>query len=183
MIRPNTATAMNMSPASTSLRAASRRTKSQGSDRGGAGGGSVVIASSGPRLGSRAARRDHRQQKIRRLVAAGTDGVGPGVVVGMIVHVAGAADAVARLHVEPDAVAFLEHHRGRPDLDLDPYDLAGRKIEPALVLVIGPIGQRQRGIELAMRNAQPAFRHRHRRALLTGLQHLVAVGIEVADGA
>ena len=31
-----------------------------------------------------------------------------------------------------------------------------------------------------MRGAQPAFRHRHRRALLAGLHDLVAVGVEVA---
>ena len=43
----------------------------------------------------------------------------------MVVHVPGAADAVAGLDVEPDAVASSEHHRGRPDLDLDAYDLAG----------------------------------------------------------
>src|SRR5262245_48347836 len=57
------------------------------------------------------------------------DGIGPGIVIGMVVHVGGAADAVARLDVEPDAVAAPEHHRGRPDLDLHLHDLAGREID------------------------------------------------------
>ena len=33
-----------------------------------------------------------------------------------------------------------------------------------------------------MRYAQPSFGHRHRRSLLAGLQHVVAVGIDVAEG-
>src|SRR5438105_14252824 len=41
------------------------------------------------------------------------------VVVGRIVRVRCAADAVARLNIEPDAMTFLEDHRGRPDLDVD----------------------------------------------------------------
>src|SRR6185437_6968661 len=77
--------------------------------------------------------RDDRQEQVRLVLPAGVDGVAAAVVVGVIVHVALAADAVARLHVEADAVALFEHHRSRPDLDVDLHDLAGLEIEPALV--------------------------------------------------
>src|ERR1700722_11959770 len=86
------------------------------------------------------ARRYDRQQEIGLPVAAGMDRVGAGIVVGMIVRVVHAADAVARLDVEPDAVALPEHHRGRPNLDLDPHDLAGGEKKAAPVAMIGPMG-------------------------------------------
>ena len=75
-------------------------------------------------------RRDDGQQKIRFGLAAGMDRVRSGIVVGVVVHVTGAADAIARLDIEADAMALPEHHRGGPDLDLDPHDLAGLKIKP-----------------------------------------------------
>src|SRR5262249_28406387 len=84
----------------------------------------------GPPLGIR---RNDWQQQIRFLLAAGIDRVHPGVVVGVVVHVGAAADAVAGLNIKANAVAFSEHHRGWPDLDLDLHDLAGRQIEPPLV--------------------------------------------------
>src|SRR6266496_3443342 len=82
---------------------------------------------------------DHREQQIRFVLPTGVDRIRSGVVVGVVMHVTGAADAVARLDVEPDAVAASKHHRGRPDLDLDPHDLAGLKIKPPLMAMIGPI--------------------------------------------
>jgi hypothetical protein len=47
------------------------------------------------------------------------------------------ADAVSRLDIETDPVAFLEYHRRRPDLDFDLHNFARLQIEPALVPVIG----------------------------------------------
>src|SRR4051794_19344552 len=44
-------------------------------------------------------RRNHRQQQIRRLVAAGVERVGARVVVGVIMHVRLAANAIPWLHV------------------------------------------------------------------------------------
>ena len=125
--------------------------------------------------------RNDWQQKVRLLVAAGVDGIGPGVIVGVIVHVGGAADAVARLHIEADAVTFPEHHGGRPDLDLHLDDFARRQIEPPDMAMIRAIRQRELRIELTMRHPQPAFRHREGRALLAGLQPLLAVGIDIAQ--
>src|SRR5215831_7700282 len=76
--------------------------------------------------------RNNWQQQIRCLVAAGMDGIGADVVVGVVVHVVRAADSVAGLHVESDAVALLEYHRCRPNLHLHLDDLAGLKIKPPL---------------------------------------------------
>src|ERR1700722_6806246 len=59
--------------------------------------------------------RNDREQKIGFHLAAGMDGVRAGIVVGMIVRVVHAADAVTRLDVEGDAVALSEHHRGWPN--------------------------------------------------------------------
>src|SRR5450631_342505 len=135
-----------------------------------------------PNMPSLTGRRNDWQEKVRLLVAAGMDRVGAGIVVGMIVRVVHAADAVARLDIEPDAVALPEHHRGRPNLDLDPHDLARRQQQAALVPMIGAIGQRKIRIELAMGHPQPTLGHRHLLALLTHLPNIVAVGIDVADG-
>src|SRR5262249_53898821 len=101
--------------------------------------------------------RNDRQQQERLLVPAGIDPVLPVVVVGAGGRAGRAVRAVARLDVETDAVALLEHHRGRPDLDLHLHDLIRLEPQSPQVLVIGPVGQRQLGIELAMRHAQPAL--------------------------
>src|SRR5262245_28039042 len=137
---PSPATAMNISPASTFLRTSALSR-----------GCSMPVR--GPSLGMAlsALGRNDRQQEERLPVAAGVDGVGPGIVVGVIMHVALAADAVAGADVELQAVSAPEHHRRRPDLDVDLHDLAGLQILPPRVPVVGPIGQRQRGVELPVR--------------------------------
>src|SRR5882672_597104 len=93
---------------------------------------------------------DHRQQQVGRPLAACIQRVAAGVVVGVVVHVGSTADTVTRLHVEPDAMALAEHHRGRPDLDLHLDDLAGHEELPPLVAMIRAILQRQVAIELTM---------------------------------
>src|SRR5438034_925290 len=87
-------------------------------------------------------RRDDRHQQERVLVAAGINRVLPDIVVGVVMRIRRAADAVARLDVEADAVAFSEHHRGRPNLHLYLDDLIGLEPLPLQMLVIGPIGPR-----------------------------------------
>src|SRR6266566_3730059 len=87
-------------------------------------------------------RRDDRHQQERVLVAAGMDRILPDIVVGVVMRVRRAADAVARLDVEADAVAFFEHHRGRPNLHLYLDDLIRLEPLPLQMLVIGPIGPR-----------------------------------------
>src|SRR5262245_19472478 len=94
--------------------------------------------------------RNYRQQQIRFGLPAGIDRIRSAVVVGMVVHVTGAADAVARLDIEADTVAAAEHHRGRPDLDLDPHDLAGLEIKSPLVSMMRPVWQRQLWIQFPM---------------------------------
>src|SRR5262249_17098277 len=100
----------------------------------------------------------------------------------MIMHVIGAADAVARLHVEADAMSLFEHHRSRPDLNVHLDHLAGRKVKSPLVAMSGSIRQRELLVELAMRPAQPPLRPRPRPPLLTGLEHVAPVRRDVADG-
>ena len=87
-------------------------------------------------------RRDDRHQQERFLVAAGIDRVLSRVVVSVVMRVRRAADAVARLDVEADAVAFFEHHRGRPNLHLYLDDLVGLEPLPPQMLVIGSIRPR-----------------------------------------
>src|SRR6516164_1098955 len=87
-------------------------------------------------------RRDDRHQQERVLVAAGMDRVLSHVVVSVVMRVRRAADAVARLDVEADAVAFFEHHRGRPNLHLYLDDLVGLEPLPPQMLVIGSIRPR-----------------------------------------
>src|SRR5258708_5077779 len=65
---------------------------------------------------------NHRQQQIRLVFATRVDRVRARIVVGVIVQIRLTAHAITRLHVELDAVALLEHHRGRPDLDIDLHD-------------------------------------------------------------
>src|SRR4051812_39991788 len=79
-------------------------------------------------------RRNDRDEKVRSGYAPDVDAVfGAGVVVGMVVRIRCAAPAVAWLHIEPQLVTFLEHHRRRPDFDLAFDDLI-RFEPPALVM-------------------------------------------------
>src|SRR5471030_3167913 len=87
-------------------------------------------------LGLVLACRNDRQQQKGFMLAAGVNRVGSGVVVGMVVHVGSAADAIARMDIEPDAIAALKHHGGRPDFDVNLHDLARFQIKPLRVLVI-----------------------------------------------
>src|SRR5262249_34491377 len=146
------------------------------------GTGSWAEQSPTPRIMGGLLRWNDGHQEEGFLVAAGIDRVLPDIVVRVVVRVRGAADAVARLDVEADAMAFFEHHRGRPNLHLHLDDFVRLEPQSAQVLVIGPIGKRQFRIELAMRDPQPALRHRHRLPLLSDLQHVVSVGVDVAQG-
>ena len=115
------------------------------------------------------------------LVAAGVDGIGADVVVGVVMHVVGAADSVTRLHVETDAVALFEHHRCRPNFHLHLDDLAGLKIKAPFMAMVRAIRQRKLPVELAMGHTQPALRNRNRAALLSRFQHVAPVRGDVTD--
>jgi len=65
---------------------------------------------------------------------------------------------------------------------LDAHDFPGRQIKAPDMPVIGAIGERQIRIELAVRDSQPAFRHRHRQALLASFHDFAAVGSKVTQG-
>src|SRR5919201_234632 len=95
-------------------------------------------------------RRNDRHQQEGFPITAGIDRVFPDIVVGVIVRVRRAADAVARLNVEADAMAAFEHHRGRPNLHLHLDDLVRLEPLPPQMLVVGAIGKRQFAVELAM---------------------------------
>ena len=91
---------------------------------------------------------------------------------------------VLRADLEHEALAALEHDAGRPDLDLDGNDLAGRQLLDLVVGVERPVGRRPRGIELAVRDAQPAVRRGDRagrRASVPGNVTSRAVAAELAD--
>ncbi len=59
-----------------------------------------------------------------------------------------------------DPVTGRHHDAGRPDLDLDLVDLTGRHRLPPAVRVDRPVGPAQLGVELAVRDPQPALRDR-----------------------
>src|SRR5688572_26049109 len=99
---------------------------------------------------SPALRRNYGEHEVRLPVTSGVHRVlRADVVVGMIMPVDRSADAVARLDVEPYAVAFAEHHGGRPDLDVTFDGVVRLEPQPLVVRVIRPIGKRALGIELA----------------------------------
>ena len=75
----------------------------------------------------------------------------------MVVRVRRAARAVARLDVEAQLVAFLEHHGRRPDLDLALDGLVGLEPPALVVRVVRAVRQRLLRVELAVRRAQPAL--------------------------
>src|ERR1700687_3739152 len=93
------------------------------------------------------------KQQVGGARAAGEYRVRSRVVVGRVVRVRRAADAVARLDIEPDAMTLLEHHGGRPDLDVDAHGRSGLEDLALGVHVIRPIRQRQVRVELALRRA------------------------------
>src|SRR5215468_6972117 len=96
--------------------------------------------------------------------------LGAGVVIAVVVRIGGAADAVARPDVEPDAVALREHHRRGPYFDVEPHDLAaGEPCAPRMRVIRAP-WQRSLQIELAVRGAQPAFRDGYHLPLLAQLE-------------
>src|SRR5262249_12426855 len=65
------------------------------------------------------------------------------IIVRVVVRIRGAADTIARLNVEPDAVAFFEHHRSWPNLHLHLDNLIGLKPLTPQMLVIRPIRTRK----------------------------------------
>src|SRR5947207_3877358 len=116
-----------------------------------------------PTLSSAA--RDDGKQQVRGARPACEYRVRSRVVIGRVVRVRRAADAVARLDIEPYPMTLLEHHAGGPDLDVDAHRLAGLEHFARSVPVIRPIRKRQRRIELAVRRAEPAFGHGNRLTL------------------
>src|SRR5260370_7205692 len=74
------------------------------------------------RAGERtSSRRDHRQQQERVLVAAGINRVLPDIVVGVVMRLRRAADAVARLDVQADALPLPAPHPPPPPLHPHPH--------------------------------------------------------------
>src|SRR5262249_25168444 len=58
------------------------------------------------------------------------------------------------------AIAFRQDDAGWPHFHVDFVDLAWRELLLLVVGVIGSVGQRELGVELAVRAAQPALRDR-----------------------
>src|SRR5205807_9274222 len=87
--------------------------------------------------------RNDGKQKVGGAASSRVEHVGPGVVVRAVMGVRDAAYAIARLYVEPDAVAFFERHRGRPDLDFHLHRFARLQPLALEVRVIGAPGSRQ----------------------------------------
>jgi hypothetical protein len=86
------------------------------------------------------------------------DDVFTGVVISAVMRVREASHPVARLNIEPDTVAFPEHHGRRPDFDLDAGDLAGLQPFAFQVRVIRTVGLREFLILYAMRSASKTIR-------------------------
>ena len=92
------------------------------------------------------------------------------------------AGAVARLHIEAQPVAFCEHHAHRPDFYFALDWFASLQPPTLVVRMKRPVGQRAFRIKLAVRGAQPAFRHRHLLPLLADFPHVIAGDVDVAHG-
>ena len=91
-------------------------------------------------------------------------------------------DAVMRFDVEGQVMPGLEHHAGRPELDIYWDDLSWNHRLDFIMKVIWPILARSLQVELAMRDAQPAFRDRYWLVVRADAGHLIPAPIEVADG-
>src|SRR2546427_11321863 len=120
------------------------------------------------------------KQKVGSVAPPGVNHVRPGVVVRAVVRVGKATDSIARLDVEPDAMAFTEDHAGRPDLHVDANHFIGLQPLAVLMRVVRSVGHAQRRVELAVRGAQPALGYRDGLALLAELENIFAVRSDVA---
>src|SRR5260221_241321 len=98
------------------------------------------------------------KQKVGGAASPGVEHVGAGVVVSSVMRVRKAAHPVARLDVEPDAMALLEDHAGRPDLDVDANHFVGLQPLAVFMHVVRPVGQGQRRIELSVRRCAISLR-------------------------
>src|SRR5882724_10311983 len=92
-----------------------------------------------------------------------------------------AAHPVAGLDVEADAMALLEYHAGRPDLDVDANHFAGLQPLAVFMRVVRPVWQAEQRVESAVRGAQPALGDRNRLALLAQLEYVLAVRSDIAQ--
>src|SRR5882672_496303 len=88
---------------------------------------------------------------------------------------------VLALERERDAVARRQRRAARPDLDVDLDDLARLELLRLVVRVPGLVRARALRIELPLRRAQPALRHRGPRLDRREERHLLAVRIEGAQ--
>src|SRR5712691_3525718 len=120
------------------------------------------------------------KQNVGGAASPGVNHIGPGVVIRAVMRVGKAADAVARLDVEPDVMAFPEHHAGGPDFHVDANHFIGLQPLAIFMRVVGAIVQGERWVELAVRCAQPAFSDRNGLALLAPLEDVFAVRSNVA---
>src|SRR6266545_6708366 len=125
--------------------------------------------------------RNDGKQKVGGAASSRVEHVGSGVVVRAVMRVRKAAHAVARLDVEPDAMAFPEDHAGRPDLHVYANHFVGLQPLAILMRVVGAIGQGERRVELAVRRAQPALGDRDGLALLAQLENVFAARSDVAQ--
>src|SRR5260370_22324017 len=88
---------------------------------------------------------------------------------GLIVRVRRDANTIARLNVEPNAVALFEHHRSWPNLHLHFVDLICRKPLPPQMPMVRSIWTRQVEVELTLRNSESAICHRQPPAMVPDL--------------
>src|SRR5260370_40996102 len=72
-------------------------------------------------------------------------------------------DVVLAADRQADAVAFRQHDRGRPDLDVELDHLALLERLLLIMRVVRPVGPRQFLVELAVRGAHPAMPDRRLR--------------------
>src|SRR5205823_255069 len=103
------------------------------------------------------------------------------VIVGLVVGVGRAADAVTRLDVEAEPVTLPENDGGGPDLDLALHRLTGLEPPPLVVHMVRAVRQRALGVELAVRGAEPSFCQRHRLALRPDLERVLPIRPDVAQ--
>jgi hypothetical protein len=90
---------------------------------------------------------------------------------------------ILRTDLENKALATFDDDTGRANLDVHGNDLAGTQLLQLVVVMERTPGSRPRWIELAVRRAQPAVRHRNPAAAghRSRESDLAAVASELAD--
>src|SRR5258708_6266242 len=100
--------------------------------------------------------RNDGKQKVGGAASSGVNHVRPGVVVRAVMRVGKTAHAVAGLDVEPDSMAFREHHAGRPDFHVDANHFMGLQPLAAFMRMGLAMGHTEGRVEPAVRGASCA---------------------------